>query len=315
MGVGMELKAIKKGGQKFPVEISLSPIRTDEGMLVSVAVRDISERKNAEELLRKSENSFHLLVNSVKDYAIFMVDLSGKVASWNSGAESIKGYRSAEIIGQNIDIFYTEEQRKKNEPQYNLQMARLNGHYETEGLRVRKDGTTFYANIVFTALHNDNGELYGYAKITRDITEKRKADDRIRFLAVIAGNIKDAVISSDNNFVITGWNEAAEQLLGWTAEETVGKDAGDILKISYPFESREQIFTALNSNGYWQGELVYQHKSGASVDVLTTISHLKDSAGQVTGNLLLVKDNTNRKQAELLLNNLNKELSLQNRET
>lgn len=176
MGAGIELKAVKKNGVSFPVEISLSPIKTKEGMLVSASVRDISERKKAEEKLRKSEKDFQLLVRSVKDYAIFLLDKNGRVASWNSGAENIKGYTAEEITGRPMDVFYTAEEIQQGKPQHNLQMALQHGHFETEGWRLRKDGSAFYANIVFTSLVDEEGNLYGYAKVTKDITERKKTE-------------------------------------------------------------------------------------------------------------------------------------------
>jgi PAS domain S-box-containing protein len=176
MGVGLELKAIKNDGTSFPVEISLSPIKTSEGLLVSASIRDISLRKTVEEKLKKSQKDFQLLVSSVKDYAILLLDKEGKVASWNSGAEHIKGYTAEEIIGKPLDVFYTEEEIEKGEPKKNLQMALQYGHFETEGWRLRKDGSSFYANIVFTSLLDENGNFYGFAKVTKDITEKRKAE-------------------------------------------------------------------------------------------------------------------------------------------
>ena len=133
------------------------------------------------------------MVSSVKDYAIYLLDKNGIIASWNTGGEYIKGYTAEEIIGKHFSIFYTDEEKKDGEPERNLQMTLQHGHYETEGLRVRKDGTTFFANVVFTSLIDEEGKLYGFAKVTRDISERRKADERIRFLASIADNIQDPV--------------------------------------------------------------------------------------------------------------------------
>ena len=287
-----------------------SPVFNEQNELVYIIhhAEDVTSRQKAEEKLKKSEKDYQLLVRGVKDYAIFMVDKNGLVASWNSGAELIKGYKAEEIIGQPIDVFYTAEEIQKGEPKRNLQMALQNGHFEIEGLRVRKDGSVFYANIVFASLLDDDGNLYGYAKVTRDITEKRKADDHIRFLASIADNIQDPVISSDNNFNITKWNKAAEKLLEWTAEEVLGRSATEILKTNYLSETREQRLDAFSKTGFWQGEVIYYTKSGKPLHALFTLSHLKDAEGNVTGNLILVRDISQRKLAEEKLLKFSQEL-------
>lgn len=301
MGAGIELKAVKKNGVMFPVEISLSPIVTKEGMLVSASIRDITLRKLEEEKLKIAKKDFQLLVSSVKDYAIFLLDKNGCVASWNTGAEQIKGYKAEEIIGKPIDVFYTEEEKRNGEPERNLQITLLHGHYETEGVRVKKDGSTFIANVVFTALVDEEGKHYGYAKVTRDISEKRKAEENMRFLASIADNIQDPVISTDNDTAITRWNKAAENLLEWKSEEVIGKTTLEVLKTSYQSETRNDILGHLKEKGFWHGEVIYHTRSGKPVNVLATASNLKDSTGNIIGNIILAKDITDRIKAEVKL--------------
>ena len=182
------------------------------------------------------------------------------------------------------------------------------GHYETEGLRVRKDGTTFFANVVFTSLIDEEGKLYGFAKVTRDISEKRKVDERIRFLASIADNIQDPVISTDIDFNITRWNRPAEELFEWKSEEAIGRKTNVILNAVYPNETREDMLISFNKKDYWEGELIYHTKAGKPVNVLATVSHLKDAEGKITGSLTIVRDITKRKKAEDALKRLNAEL-------
>jgi len=298
MGVGKELNAIKKNGESFPVEISLSLLSTAEGLLVSASVRDISERKKSEAKLKKARNDFQLLVSSVSDYAIFLLDKDGKVVSWNSGAENIKGYTADEIIGQSMEIFYTQEELEAGEPKRNLQMALEHGRYETEGWRLRKNGDAFWADVVLTPLYDEEEKFYGYAKVTKDITEKRNIDEQLRFLATIADNIEDPVITTDNNSIITKWNAAAEKLLEWQSEEVVGKNSREILQGKYPGQSRESILEILQKDHFWHGEIIYHTKSGRAVNVLVTASHLKDASENVTGVLVLVRDITQRIEAE-----------------
>jgi PAS domain S-box-containing protein len=135
-----------------------------------------AEKESAQALLA-SEERFRLLVQSVKDYAIFMLDADGRVTTWNAGAQSCKGYSPAEIIGQHFSVFYPEEDRKRGKPEHLLQIARTSTQVEDEGWRIRKDGTAFWANVLITAIRDAEGNLVGFAKVTRDLTERRNAED------------------------------------------------------------------------------------------------------------------------------------------
>jgi PAS domain S-box-containing protein len=139
-------------------------------------------RKHAEDRLQQSDELFRLLVESVKDYAIFLLDPSGKVSTWNQGAERIKGYKAREIIGQHFSRFYPTEAIESKWPDRELEIAAKEGRYVDEGLRVRKDGSTFWANVVITALRDETGELRGFSKVTRDLTERRALEERSRQL-------------------------------------------------------------------------------------------------------------------------------------
>jgi len=168
---------LRKDGRRFWAHVVIDPIRTPEGELVGYAkiTRDLTERRLAEESLRQSQEQFRLLVQGVTDYAIYMLDPDGKVSSWNPGAQRIKGYTPQEIIGENFARFYTEEDRAAGLPQYALQQAMTEGKFEKEGWRQRKDGSRFWAHVVIDPVRNDDGEIIGFAKITRDITERREA--------------------------------------------------------------------------------------------------------------------------------------------
>ena len=142
--------------------------------------RELDRRKQIEEVLQKSEERFRLLVSSVQDYAILMLDPEGRVVSWNEGAERTKGYRAEEIIGQHFSSFYPAEDVEQGKPAYALKVAAEQGRSEDEGWRVRKDGSRFWANVVVTALRDENGRLRGFAKVSRDMTQRRQIEEQMR---------------------------------------------------------------------------------------------------------------------------------------
>ncbi|HEX5935398.1 MAG TPA: PAS domain S-box protein [Pseudorhizobium sp.] len=168
---------LRKDGARFWAHVIIDPIWSPSGTLLGFAeiTRDLTAGKKAEDELERSERQFQLLVQGVTDYAIFMLDPNGYVSNWNVGAERIKGYRSEEIIGSHFSRFYTEEDRAAGIPERGLETARKEGRFEKEGIRQRKDGSRFWAHVIIDAIRDETGKLLGFAKVTRDITEKVEA--------------------------------------------------------------------------------------------------------------------------------------------
>ena len=176
-----ELTYIRKDGSRFPAIVSVTALRNADGGIIGYLLigTDNSARKQAEEKLRWAEEGFRLMVESVTDCAIVMLDSEGRVVSWNTGAQRIKGYSAEEIVGQHFSRFYPPEDIVRGVPQRDLDAAAAEGRCEVEGWRVRKDGSTFWANVVFTAIRDPAGQPRGFAKLTRDLTERRQVEETL----------------------------------------------------------------------------------------------------------------------------------------
>jgi PAS domain S-box-containing protein len=181
------------------------------------------------------ERLFQVVVASVKDYAIFMLDRSGRVATWNAGAELIKGYRPEEVIGKEISIFYTPEDLAGGKPRALLAAAVAHGRVEDEGWRVRKDGSRFWADVVITPVLDPAGQMQGYVKVTRDLTARKQAEDRLRrseeSLQATLYSIGDGVLATDEQARVTRVNPVAERLTGWPEAEAIGRPVEEIFRI------------------------------------------------------------------------------------
>src|SRR5439155_11034434 len=170
--VGLTNRAVlvSRTGAETPIDDSAAPIRDNAGQITGVVLtfRDVSERQRVEQALQESEERFRLLVEGVQDYAIFRLDPLGCVTSWNSGAERLMGYHAHEILGASLTKLFTAPDVRRGKPEQNLELAKLRGRAEDEGWRVRKDGSRFQANVIITALRDDQGRLLGFAQVTRD---------------------------------------------------------------------------------------------------------------------------------------------------
>jgi two-component system cell cycle sensor histidine kinase/response regulator CckA len=176
IGKRIEMTAMRATGGEFPIELALMRV-LDHGLFsFTVCIRDITERKRAEDILRKSEERFRMLVESVEDYAIYLLDPHGRVLTWNAGVEHIEGYRARDIIGRRFNRLYTPEDIALGKPEQALATAGAEGHYSHEGWSVRKDGSRYWASVVLTALRYENGTLLGYSRIGCDHTKLKEAE-------------------------------------------------------------------------------------------------------------------------------------------
>lgn len=185
--------------------------------------RDIAVRSKLEEEFKRSEEKFRLMVEGIRDYAIFMLEPDGKVASWNAGAEKIKGYKAEEIIGQHFSRFYPQEALDRNYPQYELQIATKHGRFEDEGWRLRKDGTAFWANVIITALRDGEGRLRGFAKVTRDMSERKRVEalergeqEMTEFLAMLAHELRNPLAPIRNALDLMRIKSAGDSTQEWS---------------------------------------------------------------------------------------------------
>lgn len=240
-------------------------------------------RRKAEAALAASEEQFRMLVSGVKDYAIFLMDPTGHVMTWNTGAERIKGYRAEEIVGRHFSTFYPPEDQALGKTEVELQIAADTGVYEEEGWRVRKDGSRFWANVVITALYDEEGKLRGFGKVTRDITERRETD-RIRS---IVNNVVDGIVTFDESGAIDSFNPAANRIFGYQADEVLGRSIGMLGagKIDWPGQATSPT-----------RELIGRRKDGSTfaMDLAVGAFHFQGRRAYTA----VIRDITERRKAE-----------------
>ena len=252
----------------------------------------------------EGEDRFRLLVQSVKDYAIFLLDPEGRIASWNEGAERIKGYRAEEIIGRHFSVFYPLEAIETEFPQYELKVAAATGRFEDEGWRIRKDGSRFWANVVITALRDQSGELVGFAKVTRDLTERREAENQLREseerFRMLVQSVKDyAIFMLDPEGRVASWNEGAARIKGYSADEILGKHFSifylpEAVATAFPQHELE-VATA---TGRFEDEGWRVRKDGSRFWANVVITAVHDEAGKLIGFAKVTRDLTARRAAE-----------------
>jgi PAS domain S-box-containing protein len=241
-----------------------------------------------------SPEVFRLLVDTVADYAIFLLDPDGIITSWNAGAERLKQYRADEIIGKNFSIFYTPHDLAKDKPGHELRVAAATGRFEDEGWRLRKDGSRFWANVVITRIRDENGNLVGFGKITRDLTERREGE--LRFRMLVENVVDYGIFSMDAGGHITSWNVGAQRIKGYTAEEISGKH----FSVFYTEEDRRgglpgHVLRTATEQGHFEGEGWRVRKDGTRFWASVVVTALRDQDGTLYGFSKVTRDMSDRK--------------------
>jgi PAS domain S-box-containing protein len=230
---------VRKDGSRFWANVVITSLHDEAGALrgFSKITRDLTERRHQEETLRQSEERFRVLVDGLKDYAIFMLDTDGRITSWNSGARRITGYQAEEIRERHFGVLYPQAALDRKLPEQELAMAREHGRFEDEGLRLRKDGTTFWANVVVSPLYDQEGMLTGYANVTRDLTDRKRAESleqaerhTSEFLAMLAHELRNPLAPINNALHLLGLKPPADATEKWV-REVLHRQTGQITRL------------------------------------------------------------------------------------
>jgi len=338
----LDLPAVRKNGDEISVELSLSPIRPvhdadgGEARFVLAIIRDVTKRKGAEEAvrqlnkdlenrvkertsqleatiaelesnqqeLRQSEERFRLLVEGARDYAIFMLGPDGRVVSWNEGAERIHGYEVSEAVGEHFSVFYAEEDIERGLPGEELRVAAIEGRFEEEGFRVRKDGAPFQAEVVIMALRDEAGNLRGFSHVTRDITARKEAEEALRSSLRSLADLKAALDESaivaitDQHGKITYVNDKFCEVSKYYMEELVGQDHSILNSGYHAREHFENLWNTIARGDVWRGEIRNQTRDGSPYWVDITIVPFLDEAGEPDQYFAICNDITRYKEAE-----------------
>lgn len=279
-----------------------------EGVLISGLNEALIKSKQRTEAiassLKESEEQYRLIVESVKDYAIFMLDPKGYITTWNLGAERINGYTAAEILGKHFSILFTPEKVERHEPEQELRIAAAEGRFAGEGWRQRKDGSLFLASVVLTALRDESSNLRGFTKITRDITERKRAEEEVQKLLKDLSDVKFALdraailAVTDASGTITAINDKFCQISQYSREELIGKTHRIINSGYHPKEFFRNLWATITKGQVWHGEIKNKAKDGTFYWVDTTIVPFLDEQGKPFQYLAIRFDVSDRKRVE-----------------
>ena len=299
---------LRKDGARFWASVVVSAIRDEQGRLLgfSKITRDLTERRRVEERLRLSEERFRLLVENVEDYAIFHMDERGYIASWNAGAQRINGYSADEAIGKHFSIFYPPEALARNWPAHELEEATRVGRYAEEGWRLRKDGSRFWASVLITALRDSEGALRGFSKITRDLSQRREQEERLREseekLRLLIEGVHDyALCMLDADGRVTSWNSGAQRMTGHAAAEVVGTGIErfytpeDIAAGRPADDLRRTLLQRRSEEHGWR-----LRRDGSRFWAQAILTALHDADGHLRGFALVMRDLSDKKRMQSL---------------
>ena len=279
-----------------------------EGVLISWLCERLKKAKQRKEAiassLKESEEQYRLLVEGVEDYAIFMLNPNGHIATWNTGAERIKGYKAAESLGRHFSILFTAEDIERHIPEQELEIAAAEGHFVGEGWRRRKDGSLFWASVVLAALRDESGNLRGFSKVTRDNTERKRAEEESRKLLKELSDVKFALdraailAVTDARGIITDVNNQFCQISQYSKEELIGQTHRLINSGYHPKEFFQNLWSTISKGNVWHGEIKNKAKDGTYYWVDTTIVPFLDDQGMPFQYLAIRFDISDRKRAE-----------------
>jgi PAS domain S-box-containing protein len=300
---------VRKDGGRFWCSATLQVLRNEAGAIIGYAkiTRDMTAEREAQQALLESERRFRYLVEGVIDYAIYMLDPRGVIINWNRGAERIKGYKADDIVGRHFGLFYTPEDRQRGGPAKALKTAETGGRFEGEGWRMRKDGSRFWASVVIDAIFDDEGRHLGYAKITRDISERKAAEEALaqserQFRLLVGGVVDYALYMLDPNGIITNWNAGAERIKGYTADEVIGQHVSRFYTpedraAGRPLHGLHQAATT----GRFEAEGWRVRKDGSRFWANVVIDAIHDEDGALVGFAKITRDITEKRDAEVEL--------------